>query len=660
MKLKDLSLGKKLAIIVIAMLAPSVWLMYSTVASQQKTIAAGELKMQGLDYLQGLWRASALIADHRSMAANYTSKDPAEVAIVEKKSADISAAIATITRLEATVDPVMRNGKEWQDVGKQWEILKNPKNGLDTTLQYRAHSALLAVIATLNERVAIRSTLLFEPEETAHFLIDEVTGQIPRAQNDIFLLRRAVATMATATATQATLNDFIARIANVRATAVAMRANIDRLSKLAPESSDAMRAVAEKYTTAADTYTKFIEQLFTSPDGEFFTGADIKPGAPRVNTNSSIPAVTALFVASAEMQDLLVPVLRSDLEARSSLAIWTRNALIAGYLLFIGIALTLERVLRRQIGSSADMMVASMERMANGEIGHQVTVGSEDEFGKALSAVNRLDKKLAEVVAVIRTTADTVGSEAREISTGNDELSSRTQSQASALQQTASSMEQMTATVKQNADNARQANELASGMRVQAERGSAVVNRAADAMGQINSSSTKIGDIIGVIDSIAFQTNLLALNAAVEAARAGEQGRGFAVVASEVRNLAQRSAGAAKDIRNLIKDSVDKVQTGTDLVNESGKMLAEILGSVRKVSDIVSEIAAASQEQSAGIEQVNNAVAQMDAVTQENAARVDQASTASKSMQLQAEKLVQQITYFSARNTPRRVVSEAA
>jgi methyl-accepting chemotaxis protein-1 (serine sensor receptor) len=213
--------------------------------------------------------------------------------------------------------------------------------------------------------------------------------------------------------------------------------------------------------------------------------------------------------------------------------------------------------------------------------------------------------------------------------------------------------------VKQNADNARQANELASGMRVQAERGSAVVNRAADAMSEINSSSSKIGDIIGVIDSIAFQTNLLALNAAVEAARAGEQGRGFAVVATEVRNLAQRSASAAKDIRNLIKDSVDKVQSGTELVNESGKMLAEILGSVRKVSDIVSEIAAASQEQSAGIEQVNNAVAQMDAATQENAARVDQASTASKSMQQQAEKLVQQITYFSARNQPRRVAPEA-
>ncbi len=250
----------------------------------------------------------------------------------------------------------------------------------------------------------------------------------------------------------------------------------------------------------------------------------------------------------------------------------------------------------------------------------------------------------------ISTAADSVLHGSQEIAAGNADLASRTREQDSRLEETAASMEQMTTTVRQNADNARQADLLSSSACEQAEKGGAVVGDAIAAMGEITNASKQIADIIGVIDEIAFQTNLLALNAAVEAARAGEQGRGFAVVASEVRNLAGRSATAAREIKGLIKDSVGKVKEGSKLVDKSGQTLEEIVTSVKQVSDIIAEIAAASEEQSAGIVQVNAAIAQLDEMTQQNAALVEQAAAASSSMGEQARELNDQVSFFSTDN----------
>lgn len=303
--------------------------------------------------------------------------------------------------------------------------------------------------------------------------------------------------------------------------------------------------------------------------------------------------------------------------------------------------------------TSAERVV---EAVAKGDLTAEVT-GEEgnDEIAHLLQSTKNMSDKLTSIVGSVQTHSGEIHHASNEIAIGNTELSQRTEEQASSLEETASSMEEMTSTVKQNADNALQAKQLSNSARELATKGGDVVSQAIGAMENIDDSSKKIADIIGVINDIAFQTNLLALNAAVEAARAGEQGRGFAVVATEVRNLAKRSATAAKEIKDLIHDSVDKVKVGSKLVDKSGETLAEIVGAVKKVSDIVAEITTASSEQSVGIEQVSQAIMQMDSITQQNAALVEESAAASKSLEHRAADLEQVISYFrlNSANTSR-------
>ncbi|MHB0984116.1 MAG: methyl-accepting chemotaxis protein [Sulfuricella sp.] len=285
-------------------------------------------------------------------------------------------------------------------------------------------------------------------------------------------------------------------------------------------------------------------------------------------------------------------------------------------------------------------------RMSSGDLTGRIVASGAEEVSGLMQALRILQINIKLLVGQIKQSTEIVNTGASEIASGNADLSSRTESQASSLEETASSMEELTSTVKQNAENAHQANRLVVSTADVAVKGGEVVHQVVDTMASIKESSKKIADIIGVIDGIAFQTNILALNAAVEAARAGEQGRGFAVVATEVRNLAQRSASAAKEIKALIEDSVGKVDAGGKLVDEAGLAMNEIVGSVKRVADIMNEIASASQEQSAGIEQVNQAVGQMDEMTQQNAALVEEAAAASESMQVQAQKLSELVGVF--------------
>ncbi|GAB7564564.1 methyl-accepting chemotaxis protein [Methylobacillus methanolivorans] len=300
------------------------------------------------------------------------------------------------------------------------------------------------------------------------------------------------------------------------------------------------------------------------------------------------------------------------------------------------------------------------ETVAAGDLTTSVAVHSKDEIGQLLQALKKMNDNLAGIVGEVRTGTETIATASSQIASGNLDLSSRTEEQASSLEETASAMEELTSTVKQNADNAQQANQLAASASGVAVQGGQVVEQVISTMQSISDSSKRIADIIGVIDGIAFQTNILALNAAVEAARAGEQGRGFAVVASEVRNLAQRSANAAKEIKSLITDSVESVEVGSKLVEQAGATMREVVNSVQRVTDIVSEISAASHEQSTGIEQVNQAIGQMDEVTQQNAALVEEAAAASQSLQDQAASLAQAVSVFKVSHVQARAVAPRA
>ncbi|WP_035788356.1 MULTISPECIES: methyl-accepting chemotaxis protein [unclassified Janthinobacterium] len=320
--------------------------------------------------------------------------------------------------------------------------------------------------------------------------------------------------------------------------------------------------------------------------------------------------------------------------------------MVAAALASAAIAAACAMMIARAITTPINQAVKVAQTVAAGDLTSLIEVHTTEETGQLLQALKDMNDSLVKIVGEVRGGTDTIATASSQIASGNQDLSSRTEEQASSLEETASSMEELTSTVRQNADNAQQANQLAASASGMAKKGGAVVAKVVETMESINESSKKIVDIISVIDGIAFQTNILALNAAVEAARAGEQGRGFAVVASEVRNLAQRSAAAAKEVKVLIGDSVAKVGVGSKLVSEAGSTMGEVVASVQRVTDIMVEISLATQEQSSGIDQINIAISQMDQVTQQNSALVEEAAAAAESLQDQAVKLAHAVSVF--------------
>ena len=421
----------------------------------------------------------------------------------------------------------------------------------------------------------------------------------------------------------------------------------------APEEKSLLAKVKEQEGAAAPAIAKAIE-LWQGNKAEDATKVLIKEIRP---VQKKWLDALAELAALEDKQSA-----QSATEAQSAFAS-ARNLMfglgIVALLFGVAAAYVITSRLLKQLGGEPDYAARIANQIASGDLAAVIDVKDSDHTS-LLVAMKSMRDSLVNIVAQVREGTDTIATASGEIAAGNLDLSARTEQQASSLEKTASSMEELTATVKQNADNARQANQLAASASEVARKGGTVVSQVVETMGSINESAKKIVDIISVIDGIAFQTNILALNAAVEAARAGEQGRGFAVVAAEVRNLAQRSAAAAKEIKTLIGDSVEKVEVGSKLVGQAGTTMEEVVDSVRRVTDIMGEITAASQEQSAGIGQVNQAIIEMDSVTQQNAALVEEAASAAKSLQDQAAEVANVVSIFKLDAEQQRQALRAA
>jgi methyl-accepting chemotaxis protein len=418
-------------------------------------------------------------------------------------------------------------------------------------------------------------------------------------------------------------------------------------------SDDAERKSYERATAA---YRGYIEELrkFRAAVTEN-RGGVLPDSVTQTALGDSFARFSATMDALNELANFNVKLAAEGKAAGSQAVDRTTIVLALSALIAALLAIGMGWLLTRSIVTPINAAVHAADQIAKGDLKTSFSSTSRDEVGKLMAALQGMVGSLRAVMADVKAASDQIATASSEIAQGNADLSARTESQASSLQQTAASVEQLTGTVRQNADSAKQANQLAAAASMDANRGGDVVNQVVGTMSEIQTSSQKIADIIGVIDGIAFQTNILALNAAVEAARAGEQGRGFAVVAGEVRTLAQRSAQAAKEIKSLISSSVEKVESGTKLVDEAGKSMTEIVQSVQRVTDIIAEISAATTEQASGIQQVNLAVSQLDQMTQQNAALVEQSAAAAASLRDQTTRLNESVSVFQVDHTARAV-----
>ncbi|WP_051516395.1 methyl-accepting chemotaxis protein [Herbaspirillum sp. RV1423] len=597
----------------------------------EKSIALTKAEQTGLRLVAKAEDLNLLLQQHRAvrhMALGGNAK-------VQPQTAQIQNAIArSLADLE-------RDGSRFSKLGlsdalagikKDWTALA-AKNDIQAKESYAAHSTLIAQLQKFKTGIADRTNLRLDPETNTHYLALTLLDNIPALNENLLTISGRGASYIDTGLLEANEDVMLASTVTMgRFALTQLSGKLDALFYDTPQWKTqlsqqlaALPATSAFFDRATDEVLKSLEQT----SGEQFFAAG----------QQSVQRLQALSNAATQL-------LNAELGERIDHYSLRRNVIMAAVLAVLTIAAYLLAGFYLSFKVEINFLGRAVESTAAGDLRHHSVSHGKDEISQLVGSFSGMNASLAQLIADVRSSAKIIAVASREIAHGNGDLSNRTESQASRLQETASSMEDLTVTVRKNALSAEQANELAASASRFAVKGGEVVGNVVQTMESIRQSSDKIVDIIGVIDSIAFQTNILALNAAVEAARAGEQGRGFAVVATEVRALAQRSASAAKEIKQLIGDSVGKVETGGKQVQEAGDTMKQIVRAIRQVAEIVGGITAASHKQSAGIAEVNNAVSEIDSITQQNAALVEQAAAAAESLQEQADSLARAVSVF--------------
>jgi methyl-accepting chemotaxis protein len=582
-------------------------------------------------------KTAQLTQQHRAMSALLLNGAPNSEGKRDAKQAEADKAYAL---LEAEVKRVKLKtvDAQWDIVWRDWQTLRsNVKNKAITGPQsYAAHSALVPKIILLNELISDHYGLSLDPDPDTYQLIQAMYYQLPMLTEELGRLR-AKGT-APLTKKEITPEDRLALqgiIARVNDRLMQTKGAYSKATAINPDIDTVLAGNFKAAVDAATSIATLAETEIIKPESLSYD--------PLKWVAESTAAIDAQFdlntAAAAQLEKMIGKKIADFNSAR-----WMMLVACVG---LIAVAAYMAVLITRSVTAPLHNAITVAQSVASGNLVNDFDVGPENEVGQLLRALKEMNDSLRTIVADVRHSVDSISAATHDIASGNADVSARIESQASNLEETASSMEELTSTVRQNTENARQANDLVQSASSVASRGGTVVSQVVQTMGEINDSSRKIVDIIAVIDGIAFQTNILALNAAVEAARAGEQGRGFAVVAGEVRTLAQRSAAAAKEIKELINRSVEKVEAGNQLADQAGHAMGEILTSVQRITQIVADIAIASEEQGSGIEQVNQAVTQMDDMTQQNAALVEQTAAASASLEEQAAILVKAVSVFT-------------
>lgn len=601
-----------------------------------KNLDAALAEKQGLPAMAQILKTIQLTQQHRGLSALVLGGVDSEKGKREAKQNEADTAYASMAAIVKNLhDKNIQDA--WNKAEQAWNTLREQvsKASIDVPASYQAHSALVPKLLAVNDLVGDYYGLSLDPNIDSYQLIQAMYYVQPYLTEEMGRMRaKGAGLLAKKDATledKMVVSDLIARandrtlqMTNAYNKAVLYNTEIEK--KLGASVKEAISQATGAMGTATEKIAKAEAMEFSAVE---YVGITTR-------------AIDTQFLLNAEVSKEL----NTMLDQRISEFYHLRWIMLAAMAALVFVAGLFARAIARSVSIPLERAISVAEHIASGDLRFPADAHGHNETGRLLEALENMRVSLIGIVGEVRDSIENINNGTHDIAKGNVDLSARTESQASSLEETASSMEQMTGTVRQNSDSARQANQLVNDANKVATEGGGIVDQVIHTMEAINDSSRKISEIIGVIDGIAFQTNILALNAAVEAARAGEQGRGFAVVAAEVRNLAQRSATAAREIKALIGSSVEQVDAGNELAGHAGKAMKDIVASVKRVTDIMSEIVMATSEQSTGIEQIDHAITQMDEMTQQNAALVEQAAAAAEGLQEQSQALVQSVSIF--------------